>query len=204
MINSVDLEKYKQLSKSEPFRPQLHLIPGIWVNGKYFWLHSTTEKVIYEEELIIRMTKKQIHSKIAFHHIFVSNHSHQPKEIKIMAMHHFQSVNQDCLTFVSPIDQRIFHHAGHDVYLVNLFYDDSKLPEYTTILLRNVFSDQIWSSLKTGSLHYLPLAKGPSASIHAVKMTIQPQKVEKVSTWTISGKNKNEVIALEQALLKIH
>ncbi|GHH96998.1 hypothetical protein [Neobacillus kokaensis] len=204
MINMTELQQIKQFSKRLASIGKLQYIPGIWVNGKYFWLQNRMEKVIYEEGLIIKVEQKHLHSKIHFFNIFVSNHSHQSKDIKILAMHHFQNAHQDHLTFVSPTDQRIFHHAGQNVFLVNLMHNESETKEYTTMPLWNVYTNQIWSSLQNGTLKYQPMAKGPAASILAEKITVSPQKTEKISTWTIAGKNKNEVIAMEQALLKIH
>ncbi len=199
-----ELQKNKRFSKHQSHAAPLQCVPGIWVNGKYYWLPNRTEKVLYEEGLIIKMIKNQIHSKIDFYRIFVSNHSQQAINIKILALHYFQNVNQDCLTFVSPTDRKIFHHADEQVSLVNVTNSKSELMEYdyTTVPLWNVYTDQIWSSLKRGSLKYLPLVKGPAASILAAPMTVNPQKTERINTWTITGKKRNEVIAMEQALLK--
>ncbi|AZU63335.1 hypothetical protein [Neobacillus mesonae] len=204
MINIIELQKMKQFSKRKSSIGQLQLIPGIWINGKYFWLQNQMEKVIYEEGLIIKIKQKPIHSKIHYYRVFVSNHSNQAKDVKILAMHHFQNVNQDSLAFVSPTEQRIFHHSEEKVFLVNLKHNESEVKEYTTMPLWNVYTDQIWSSLDNGTLRYQPMAKGPAASILAENITVYPQKTETLSSWAIIGKNKREVLAIEQALLKIH
>ena len=202
MVNMTELQKCKQLLKQEPSVGKVQFIPGLWVNGKYFWLPNQTEKVLYEEELVIKVTDKQIHSKVDFHHIYISNHSRQTKDIKFLALHHFQNVNHDCLTFVSPTDQRIFHLANQTVCLMNLLTTGAGKKEYTTVPLWDVFSDQIWHSVKTGELKFQPMAKGSAASILAIKMAIDPKKTEKIATWSISGNKKHDVAALEQALLK--
>lgn len=67
---------------------QLQLIPGIWVNGKVYWMQNCTEKVIYDEELVIKLKLEHIHSKISFAKIYISNHSKTTKEIKVLVMHH--------------------------------------------------------------------------------------------------------------------
>jgi hypothetical protein len=181
---------------------QLQFVPGIWVNGQYFWMNSSMEKVIYEEELVVKVKQEQIHSKIRFSNIYVSNHSNREKEIKILVMHQYPNPSHEQLTFISPLDNRIFHLANKNVYMVNGQYEGKGLKEYTTMAQWNVFTDQIWNSLRKGTLKYQPMAKGLAASIFTIKMTIGPHQTNKVNTWAISGNNKSEVISLEQALLK--
>ncbi|MFK9093293.1 hypothetical protein ACJEBI_17650 [Bacillus salipaludis] len=202
MMNLTELQKNQHIPKSQLPTEILQFVPGIWVNGKYLWLQNCTEKVIYDEELIMKVKQEQIHSKIRFSSIFVSNHSNQTKEIKILAMHHFLNVGQDHLTFVSPTDNQIFHHANKKVFLVNAQYQHSGMQEYTAIPLWNAYTDQIWSSLQNGSLKYQPMAKGSAASIFAMKISIAPHETSKMNTWTITGSSKNELISMEHALLK--
>ncbi|MCM3566612.1 hypothetical protein [Neobacillus mesonae] len=202
MINTLEFKQNRHFLNRQSSVEQLHFIPGIWVDGRYFWLPNQMEKVLYGDGLILKVLKKQIHTKISFNQLIISNHGSHEKNIKILAMHHFQNVNKDCLTFISPTDQRIFHHGGQNVFLVNLQHHKEDIKEYTTIPLWNAFTDQIWSSLQKGHLKYQPMAKGPAASILAVNIKVNPQKTEKISTWSISGKNKNDLIAMEQALLK--
>ncbi|MGG3562241.1 hypothetical protein ABES03_11615 [Neobacillus rhizosphaerae] len=202
MMNLIKKYNIEQNSNSQQSFEPLLFIPGLWVNGKYYWLQDCTEKVIYDEEMTIKVKHEQIHSKIRVSSIFVSNHGNQMKEIKVLAMHHFSNIGKDHLTFVSPLDNRIFHHANKQVYLVNAHYQRVGLTEYTAMPLWNVYTDQIWSSLQTGTLKYQPLAKDPAASVFALKMTIQPHETGKMNTWTINGTNKNELITMEQALMK--
>lgn len=201
-MNLTEQQKNILSSKRQFSMEALQFIPGIWVNGKYIWLQNSTEKVIYEEELIIKVKKEQIHSKIRFSSIYVSNHSRHKKEIKVLAMHHSSNVRQDSLTFISPSDNRIFHAMDGNVFLVNAKFDGSGLKEYTTMPQWNAYTDQIWSSLQTGNLKYLPMTGGPGASIFAMKMDIGSHETCKMNTWTILGSNKNEIISMEQALLK--
>jgi hypothetical protein len=202
MMNLIEKHNIEQTSGRQQLSESLLFIPGLWVNGKYYWLQNCTEKVIYDEEMTIRVKQEQVHSKIRMSSIFVSNHGNQEKEIKVLAMHHFSNVAKDNLTFVSPIDNRIFHHTNKQVYLVNAHYQRIGLTEYTAMPLWNVYTDQIWSSLQTGTLKYQPLAKGPAASVFALKMAIQPHETGKMMTWSINGSNKNELIAIEDALIK--
>ncbi|MBO0959499.1 hypothetical protein J1P26_07100 [Neobacillus sp. MM2021_6] len=202
MINLTEQQKSKPNSKPHMPIDTLQFVPGIWVNGKYIWLQNCMEKVIYDEELIMKVKQEHIHSKIRLFSIYVSNHSNQPKEIKILAMNHFLNVGQDHFTFVSPTDRHIFHHAVKKVFLVNAQFNLSGIKEYTTMPLWNAYTDHIWSSLQRGNLKYQPLVKGPSASIFAIKTSIAPHQTNKTITYTISGSNKKELISMEQALLK--
>jgi len=201
-MNLIELQKNNLTSKSQLPIDILQFVPGIWVNGKYLWLQNCTEKVIYNEELIIKVKQEQIHSKIRFSSVYVSNHGNKTKEIKILGMHYFFNVGQDHLAFVSPIDHHIFHHVNKKVFLVNAQYNNSDLAEYTAMPLWSAHTDQIWGSLQKGTLKYQPMAKGPAASILAIKMSIAPHETSKMNTWAITGSNKNELMLMEKALLK--
>jgi hypothetical protein len=202
MMKQIEPIKKPQHNIPLALADQLQFIPGIWVDGNYFWLQNSTEMLIYEEELVIKVKQEHKHSKIHFSSVYVSNHSHQTKEIKILAMHHYPNVSGEQLTFVSPSENRIFHLANKNVYMVNGEYHGCGIKEYTTVPQWKGFTDQIWSSLKKGSLIYQPMAKGLASSIFIFKMTIKPRETNKMNTWVINGTNKNEVISLEQVLLK--
>ncbi len=201
MMNVIE-QKNKQSLMGFPEMDQLQFVPGIWVKGKYIWLQNCMEKVLYEEKLVMKVKQEPIHSKIRFYSVYVSNHGNSPKEVKVMAMHYFSSVNQNNLTFISPNDSRIFHLADDLVFLVNAKYNGSGLKEYTTAQQWNAFTDKVWSSVQTGRLHYQPMAKGPSASIFTMKMYIHPHETCKMHIWSIAGPDKSETIAIEKALLK--
>ena len=117
-------------------------------------------------------------------------------------MHHYANIKQDNLTFVSPTDNRIFHVADNGVYLVNSKFEGYGMKEYTTIPQWSASTDQIWSSLHKGSLKYQPMAGGPAASIFAIKMSLDQHETKKMNAWTIAGTSKNELISMEQGLIK--
>ncbi|ETI67036.1 hypothetical protein BAVI_19684 [Neobacillus vireti LMG 21834] len=202
MINLTESQNNQQIPKHQQPFETLQFIPGIWVNGMSFWLQNCTEKVIYNEELVIKVKPDQVHSKIRLAHIYVSNHSEQKKEIKVLAMHHYSTIRQDNVTFISPTDKRIFHHSNNHVFLVNGQFHGEGLKEYTTIPQWYAYTDQIWSSVQRGSLKYQPLAKGPAASIFAMKVSVEPRETSRMTTWSITGTNKNELISMEEGLLK--
>jgi len=198
----VELQKGKPESKQRSWIEQLQFIPGIWVNGRDYWLQSRMERVIYEEELTMRVKKEQVHSKIRLSKIYISNHSQRTKEIKVLAMHHHSNVKSDNLAFISPAENQLFHLSDGKVFLVNAGYNGDGLVEHTVVPLWNAFSSQIWGSLEKGILKYQPMAKGPAASVFAMKMVIEPHQTAKMHTWAIAGANKRELILMEQALLR--
>lgn len=200
-MNLIEEQSNKETTSHQSSETLL-FIPGIWVNRKYHWLQNCTEKVIYEEELTLNVKHDQVHSKIRVAHIFVSNHSNHIKSVKVLGMHHFANVGKDHLTFVSPMEHRIFHHSNKQVYLVSGHFQESELKECTTTPLWNTYTDQIWNSLQTGTLKYQPMAKGPAASIFSIKIDLQPHETTRLNTWTIRGSQKNELIGMEEALLK--
>ncbi|WP_042458397.1 hypothetical protein [Neobacillus dielmonensis] len=195
-------QQLTETSKRPYSAERLQFVPGVWVNGKYYWLYNSTEKIIYDEGLIIKVNQEHIHSKIRFSKIMVSNHSNREKEIKIMAMHYLPNIDPDHLVFVSPTDHHIFHHNGEDVFLVNGKTVEMGISQYTNMPIWNAFTDQIWNSLETGTLKYQPMAKGPAVSIFAMNLKLDKHATSKVTTWAISGTSRNEVVSMEQALLK--
>lgn len=201
---TTEFQNEKNASDLESVMDTIQFIPGIWVNGKYFWLQNTMEKVIYDESLMLKVKQEQIPSQISLSSVFVSNHSDQTKPINLLAMHHFLNVGHDHLTFVSPVENHIFHHANEMVYLVNGYCNKSCIKEYSVVPLWNAYTDRIWSSIQKGNLKYQPMAKGPAASIFTMKMCIEPHQTLKMDTWTISGSNKSELLSLEKALIKKH
>ncbi|OIK16560.1 hypothetical protein BIV60_03545 [Bacillus sp. MUM 116] len=181
---------------------ELQLIPGIWVNGKVHWVQNCTEKVIYGEELVVKLKSCHIHSKISFTKIYISNHSKVKKEIKVLVIHHNPNLTGEHFTFISPVENRIFHLANEKFFLVNGKYIGTEMKECTVHPSWNVFNAKMWSNVNKGSLVYQPMAKGPAASIFTIKMSIEPRETKKVSTWSIIGSSKNELLSMERALLK--
>jgi len=181
---------------------QLKFIPGIWTNGKVYWLQQSNEKIIKEEELVIKVKQEHIHSKINLSSVYVSNHSNETKEIKFLAQHHYTNVSQEQFTFVSPKENLIFHLAGGKFFLVNGGCDGKGIQDSTIQPYWRIYIDQIWSSIQKGNLQYQPMSKGPAVSIFTLKTTIEPRETKKINSWAICGANKNEVFSLNQALLK--
>lgn len=183
-------------------KAQLHFTAGIWINGKYCWIQNTNEKVIYDEQIIVRVKQLQLHSKIHFKHIYVSNHSNQTKRLKVLGMHHHSRISQEQFTFASPKDQVIFHLANQEMFLVNGHYNGTGIKEYSVQPYWNVLIDRIWSCQEKGHLKFQPMAKGPAVSIFTLDAEVKPHETIKFDTWIIKEKNKQELVKLNTALLK--
>jgi hypothetical protein len=204
MINLNESRYNQQFTFHHSTIAQLHYTPGIWVNGKYYWLQNCMEKVMYEEGITFSVKSEQIHTNIRLNQIHVTNHTSQAKRVKVLSMHHHSRISQEHFTFVSPKDQVIFHLANKEVFLVNGHFNGCGLHEYTIQPYWNVFTDKIWSCKKKGNLKYQPMAKGAAASITALIAEMNPHQTIKLNTWIIKGTSKRDVAMLDQALLKKH
>jgi hypothetical protein len=202
MINLNESRYKQQFTFHHSKIAQLHYTPGIWVNGKYYWLQNSMEKIMYEEGITFSVRPEQIHSNIRLNHIHVTNHTNQTKQVKILSMHHYSLISQEHFTFVSPKDQVIFHLANKEVFLVNGQFNGRGLHEYTIQPYWNVFTDKIWDCQKKGNLKYQPMAKGPAASITSLRAEMEPHQTINLNTWIIKGNSKRDVSKLDQALLK--
>lgn len=202
MINETDIKNNFHFIPRYSQIEQLEYIPGLWINGKTYWLQDSAEKVIYDESVIMNVKQEEIHSKIHLFHHFLSNHSSEKKIIKVLGMHHYSNMLKDQFTFSAPSENVIFHHIAPHLYLVNGQCDGVGIKEYTIQPFWNLFTDQMWSSQEKGCLKFQPLAKGHCASVMAMCLTLNPHETVKLSTWNIKGNTKNEILSLNHALLK--
>lgn len=202
MINTTEIKNINQFIPQFSHLDQLEYIPGIWMNGKTYWLQNCTEKVIYNEAVIMNVKQEQLHSKIHLFHHFLSNHTNEPKTLKVLGMHHFSNASKEQFTFAAPTEKVIYHLVQDQIFLVNGECDGIGIKEYTIQPYWNVFTNQLWSIPEKGCLKYQPLAKGHCASVFALNVMVEPHKTLKLSTWHIKGKTKNEVVSLNHSLLK--
>lgn len=202
MINLNERPKHSQPLFPISSKEQLHFTPGIWIDGKGYWLHTHGEKVIYDKQIVLKVKQEQVHSKIRLFHLYLSNHSSLVRNLKILGMHYHSCLSNDHFTFASPNDRMIFHLAEKEMFLVNGIFNGKRLEEYTIHSYWNSFTDEIWSDMDKGTLKYQPMVKGPAVSIFSFEAAVRPRDHVKVNTWIINGRDKQEIIALNQALLK--
>lgn len=202
MINLNESLNNNRFTFRNSSQERLHFTPGIWVNGKCFWLQNISEKILYEEQMIFKVRQEQIHSKISLSHLYIYNHSNMAKELKILAMHHHSPISHEHFSFASPNNHHIIHLVNNVVFMVNGQCNGIGMKEYTIQPYWNVFTDQIWISQKKGILRYQPMSKGPVASIFTLEAFVKAHGTVKLNTWIIKGKSKSELMILNQALLK--
>ncbi|MDP4085222.1 MAG: hypothetical protein Q8934_11490 [Bacillota bacterium] len=202
MINITELKNNSHFVPRFTELEQLDYIPGIWINGKSYWLQDSTEKVIYDEAVMLNVKQEQIHSKIRLFNHFISNHSDEQKELKVLGMHHYSNLSKEQFTFIAPAENVIYHLNNSQIFLVNGQYGTAGIKDYTIQPFWNVFTDEMWSNQEKGILKFQPLAKGHCASVLTFDITLNPHETVKLSTWNIKGKTKRELLTLNKALLK--
>lgn len=186
----------------EPGRKPLIFSPGIWINGKVYWLGNTTEKLLPQEELSIKIKQANIHSKIEFIDLYVTNHSIIGKEAKLILMQRYAESANEQFSFVSPNEDVIFHFADKRIYLVNGINNICRMKQCTVQPIWNVGTERLWSCQDSGRLNYQPMAKGAAASLFSLDLKMKPRETQKSSCWMIEGTEKNKVMQLNAMLLK--
>lgn len=179
-----------------------HLIvtPGIWIDGKTYWLRDSHEKLIPEEEISIRVKDSSIHSKSKIHDMFIKNHGNKLRNVKILFMHQNPCMTKELLTFVSPAEKAIFHIKNHFIYLVNGQCQGKPMDQMTVQPFWNFHTERIWQSPAKGILRYHPMAKGMMVSIFSLEASVPINEICKASTWTVFSHNKNELEQLNRQL----
>ncbi|MGG5255050.1 hypothetical protein ACQYAD_16585 [Neobacillus sp. SM06] len=196
-----ELDKVEEISFSSTKLDSLHFTPGIWLNGNCHWLHDVREKVMYSEKMTVKVVLERIHSKIWYYRLFVSNHSTEPKDMKVLAAHYHPNLLEKQFSFASPTDRNVYHLINEDVYMVNARCNGKPANEYTIQPFWNLISNQIWNCEHLGSLKYQPMVKGPATSILALDTTIGARETVQIQSWVIHGKSRQEVGLLNHVLL---
>lgn len=192
-------------SKLEEFMlPQLQMSIGLWIDGHTYWLHNQNEKIITKEKLTVKIKQEYMHSKVRNSYIYITNHNEFQKKIKLLIMHRYVRASKDHLAFISPSEQVIFHLANKKVFLVNGEYEGQTIQQATIQPFWNMNTDQMWSCSNSGHLKYQPMAKGFAVSMFTLDIEIPLHETIKASTWAILGEGKNELLQVNNRLLKKH
>ena len=185
-------------------KERLIATPGIWINGKTYWLHNEREKSILEEGISIHVKQRTPHSKISYLDIYISNHERKEKQLKLLMMHQHENQLKEHFSFVSPVEKVIYHLAGQNVYLVNGSFNGEQISQCTIQSQWNFYKNTYWDCLEKGILKYQPMVKGIAVSLYSFKIDLQGRETVKSSSWIISGKNKSEILDLNACFLKTH
>lgn len=183
-------------------RKPLIFTPGLWVNGKIYWLGKCSEKLIPLDDLSIKIRQANIHSKVDLFDIFVTNHSQNSKKAKLILMQRHADAANEHFSFVSPTEEVIYHFVEKKIILVNGMNETGKMKQCTVQPLWNINTERLWNCRQSGTLNYQPMAKGASASLFSLDLKIGPRETQKSSCWSIEGTEKNSVINMNKLLLK--
>ena len=186
----------------ETYRKPLVFTLGLWVSGKINWLENCSERLLPINHLSIKIKQKDIHSKVDYFDIFVTNHSQSIKEAKLILIQRHADAANEHFSFVSPTEEVIYHFVEKKIILVNGMNDAGKMKQCTVQPLWNISTERFWNCLQSGTLNYQPMAKGASASLFCLDLKIGPRETQKSSYWSIEGTEKNSVNNMNNLLLK--
>ncbi|WP_312092182.1 hypothetical protein [Niallia sp.] len=197
-----NLQKDYQSAKKKLFMKKLTTTPGIWIDGKTYWIQNGYEKLIPEHAISVHVKQIHKHSKIQYNEIYVRNHSQQMKKMKILVLNYFSKACLEHLSFVSPTENVIYHSIDEQLYLVNGEHNANNIEQRTVQPIWNVHTEHIWSNNQKGILKYQPMAKGSSVSIFSLSMEIKPQSIGISRAWSITGTEKKDILDLNSILMK--
>ncbi|MBN6888869.1 hypothetical protein ACUXCC_003838 [Cytobacillus horneckiae] len=188
---------------SDPFlKEKLTLSIGLCMDGKMHWLQSGNEMLLAGQGISIRMKKKEIHSKIRFTKFYVSNHFQQKRNIKLFIAHRHTYPTRNHISFISPLENIIYHIAENQMFLVNGHMNGKFMKECTVHPYWNVSTDNIWTENKQSVLQYMPMVKGNAVSIYAHEVEFTGKETLEGETWFISDSSKKQLIEVNESLLK--
>lgn len=189
MVKNCDINKMKT-------------IPGIWIDGKTYWLNEDSERLLTEEKITINRKQRHIHSNVDLSDVYITNHANHLRQCKLLFAHHYEYATRDHFTFISPVDNVIFHLADHVIYLVNGHYYGKNFTQSTVQPYWKYQTDYIWSNREQGILRYQPMAKGTAVSLIGMEITLMPKETTVGTGWIVFGKSKEKLLKLNQVVAK--
>jgi len=197
------IENIVPFNKKKKYTDRLVFTPGIWINGKTYWLKNRRESFLISEGISVSIKHKSTHSKINFFDIFVSNHWKEERQVKLLMMYHHNHMKEH-FSFVSPVERLIYHMADGMIYLVNGLHNGKSFNHYTIQPRWNITKNIIWECQEKGILNYMPMLKGSAASIYTFDLNLHSRGTQTCSSWSIIGNNKIELNELNNRLLKTY
>jgi hypothetical protein len=185
-------------------KERLHVIPGIWVNGKTYWMKLGTKEIILNEGISLHLKEEQNHKNIRLFHVEVTNHHHRPVHAKLLIQHRNHKMDHNHFSFVSPSERVVYHCADNVVHLVNGQCKGKVKKDSTVLPLWNIYQDNIWTCSKLGKIQYRPMALGVAVSLLVYDCKFEGKGTFSGKSWIISGKNEAELVKLNESLLKTH
>ncbi len=189
----------------------IEVIPGIWVDGKTYWLTPGVESMIAEEGLSVHLQQEEGSTKVQLYNVSVTNFRERHLNVKLLIQNrHFQSSNRfkhlfedhEHFSFISPSEKVIFHLDNEQVHLANGYCQGKTFRASTIQSIRNVFTDQFWACPTTGKLQYNPMANGDAVSLFLYDCYFKGKQTIEGKSWVISGINETDLVKLNESLLK--
>lgn len=199
---NVDVSLQLENDVSSIVANNLKVVPGLWIDGRVEWLTNGTEKILDDKQLTIKMKSRLYGSTINIYDVYICNHANYSRECKILFANQFVYLKQQQFTFISPVDEVIFHLDDGEIYLINSCHNGKTFNQSTVQPLWNFQSKDIWNDMSQGRLQYQPMAKGASVSIVAMDLLLHPKETTSCSCWQILGRSKSNLLKLNDLLMK--
>ncbi|MEH7526494.1 hypothetical protein V7149_24990 [Bacillus sp. JJ1503] len=191
----------------------IEVIPGIWIDGKTYWLTPGVETMFAEEGLSVHLQQEKGSPALQLYNVSITNFRERQLHVKLLIQNrHYQSRNRfnhffedhEHFSFISPSEKVVFHLDNHQVHLANGYCQGKTFRASTIQSIRNVFTDHIWACPTTGKLQYNPMANGDAVSLFLYDCHFKGKQTIEGESWIISGDNETELIKLNESLLKTH
>ncbi|MBY0122386.1 hypothetical protein [Bacillus sp. S/N-304-OC-R1] len=192
---------------------RIEVIPGVWINGKTYWLTPGVESMIPEEGISVHLKQEEETSEIKLYHVSITNYRERHLNVKLLIQNrHYLSGNElknllqkpYHLSFISPSEKVVFHLDHDNVYLANGCFHENNSGISTIQSLRNVFTDNIWNCQRSGKLKYNPMANGDAVSLFIYDFHFKGKQTLEGKSWVITGKDESELVKINETLLKTH
>lgn len=188
------------MARSKGEKVRLRMIPGLWIDGKTYWVQDGDGAFIEEQAVSFEIMKTDLQSEICLYDVTITNYTADLKEVKLLMMYCNENISKDQFAFVSPLENVIFHLVDKKLYLINGKANGKGMESTTVQPIWTVPTENIWSCEKKGILRYQPLAKGKIASIFSFNMILQGYETQYGSSWVLFGEERKKLIRLNSAL----
>jgi GH15 family glucan-1,4-alpha-glucosidase len=196
---------------------------GIWVNGKFSWLHSSEWKYRtnlfshssfissegINEELGIKVKVEEIlhpNRLLFMRQIYVSNEGVEKKKVRLFFYQNVtdgQEEEQDT-AFFSPKERVMLHHKKDWCWLFNGCFNDFGVQQYSAFSSSKVKkSAQHGIDVQSGNLFFNPIAKGNVTSVISIEGELLPYENKFAHYWFTAGTNRCELLDLNAQILDL-
>ncbi|MBD7935857.1 MULTISPECIES: hypothetical protein [Cytobacillus] len=187
----------------------LHQTLGIAVGNSVYWIEMNDmaeEREHQVEGLSIRTKTVRIDHHISLLNFNIYNELSTSKEIKVLIAHSNPREYDQHFSFISPIEQLIYHMIDRQLFLVNGQLNGVKMKENTVMQRALVDNNKIWSYGKGGkqTLSYNPIGKGKVVSLCGDTAKITGKSAMEGTAWSITDDCQKQLLQVNQTLLKKH